>query len=91
MLHPAWRIELRLSGPPRTLTPILGALSNITHAGAATERLTRLFGAGAPFRPLLESRSVLLCSGTENLPLQLQGKLSPDKTVSIGTETRYVK
>src|ERR1700676_2173999 len=43
------------------------------------ERVTRLCGAGAPFRPLFTPRSVVLCSGEEDLPFHQQGKTSLTK------------
>jgi hypothetical protein len=55
------------------------------------ERVTRLCGAGAPFRPLFSSRSVVLCSGARRLSLSLQGKTIPDEAVSIGKREAYVK
>src|SRR6202521_1498288 len=55
------------------------------------ERVTRLCGAGAPFRPLFLPRSVLLCSGARRLSLSLQGKTIPDEAVSIGKKEGYVK
>jgi len=42
------------------------------------ERLTRLFGAGAPFRPLFQPRSIHPSSGAEDLPFQPQGPKTPE-------------
>jgi hypothetical protein len=45
------------------------------------ERVTRLCGTGVPFRPLFTPRSVLLCSGEEDLPFHQQGKTSLTKPI----------
>ena len=55
------------------------------------ERLTRLCGAGAPFRPLSQPRSPLARSGAGDLPLLQQGHKLPDEAVSIGKRSTYVK
>src|SRR6267378_2493374 len=58
--------------------PALLPASRTFHLVGA-ERVTRLCGAGAPFRPLFTPRSVVLCSGEEDLPFHQQGKTSLTK------------
>ena len=53
-------------------------------SGFDSERLTRLCGAGAPFRPLFRPiPSFLFWDRRYSFQLQLQGKISPDKHASI--------
>jgi len=63
----------------RQESPRTESTAACTAAGQA-ERLTRLCGAGAPFRPLSQPRH-FLSFGAGDLPLLPQGKIPPDKTL----------
>jgi hypothetical protein len=72
-----------------TIIPALLPVSRYVLVEA--ERATRLCGTGIPFRPLFIPRSVVLCTGDEDLPFHQQGKTFPDEAVSIGKTRTYVK
>ena len=61
-----------------TIIPALVPVSR-SYFLVEAERVARLCGAGAPFRPLFTPRSVFLCSGEEDLPFHQQGKTSLTK------------
>ena len=73
----------------RQVSPQTDPDRHFPYGWSKVERLTRLCGAGAPFRPHSWSHSIVLCSGTGNLPLQ-QGA-SPDRRRSIEETNSYVK
>src|SRR5271169_3697463 len=57
------------------------------------ERLSRLCGAGAPFRPFFLPRSFVLCSGAEDLPNATahdKGQSPQDNRKSIGKSKHRV-
>lgn len=84
----AERASSDCGGTAKNSTPIP---AHVLTGLATAEKLTRLCGAGAPFRPLPSPRSVLPCSGAGDLPFHQQGLNPPDKTLSIGKRLPCVK
>ena len=70
-----------------------GASINFSPRLGNAERLLRLCGAGAPFRPFFLPRSFVLCSGAEDLPNATthdKGQSPRNNRMSIGKSQHHV-